>query len=158
MYWIKRIFTHIREIMMWNKVIWNDVDWDYISIYDILIFKFTKMIKYYESDKPLQCEESKNEIINDLKKALELTKRLRADKYLEECCEAFNKKYPNFNKEFLNFEPYEDNPKLSKLSPLASQESQDEFTKCCKESDEMRISDKRELFDLLNDKIERWWD
>lgn len=158
MYWIKRIFTHIKEMAMWNKVIWNDVDWDYISIYDILIFKFTKMIKYYESDKPLQCEESKDEIINDLKKALELTKRLRYDEYSKECCEEFDKKYPKFHKEFFNFEPCEDNPKFLKLSPLASQESQDEFTKCCKESDEMRMSDKRELFDLLNDKIERWWD
>lgn len=157
MYKLRTYIENIKRLIKWTPVIWKDREWDQDYLYAILEFKIKNMQKFYESGESTTCQEKVDETISEMKEVRRLIARIRNDVYLEEATIDFNKKYPNYHKEAFNFEKIEGS-KCSRLVSYASKESELEYRKYCDIADKNREEERKQLFELLRDKIEGWWD
>lgn len=156
--WILRTFIkNIKRLIKWMPVIWQDREWDQDYLYAILEFKIKNMQEFYESGQSSTCQEKVDETITEMKEARRLINRIRNDVYLDEATLEFDKKYPNYHKEAFNFEKIEGSD-CSRLVSYASKESELEHRKCCDIAEKNKEEERKQLFELLRDKIEGWWD
>jgi len=94
MYKIKNKIRQLRKLFRWIPIIWNDRDWDYYFVYEILKQKLIDTEKYIRKDGV--------HIFNDtdadsILKAIELIEKVQTeyhlDKYLSEATEWIKMKY-----------------------------------------------------------------
>jgi hypothetical protein len=157
MWRVRAFINNIKRLIKWIPIIWKDREWDQDYLYTILEFKIKNMQEFYESGQSNTCQETVDKTIRDMKEARRLINRIRNDVYLEEVSFEFNKKYPNYYKEAFTFEPI-DGKKGNRLVSKASPESEEEHRECCNIADKNREDERKQLFELLRDKIEEWWD
>jgi hypothetical protein len=121
MYKIKQFFKRISNLYRWFPIIWNDRDWDYYFIYEILKQKLKHVeqhtIKY--SHHINAGTEAKS-----IRTAIELIDKVQNEYYLDKYLSGATK----WNKK--------------------------EIDKAVEDHDTL----KQELFQHLNNNIEKWWD
>jgi hypothetical protein len=157
MWRLRTFIKNIKRLIKWTPVIWNDREWDQDYLYAILEFKIKNMQEFYESGQSNTCQESVNETISEMKEIRRLIDRIRNDVYLDETSVEFNKKYPNYYKDAFNFEPVE-GKSYSRLVSKAGKEAESEHRLCCEFAEKNKQEERKQLFGLLRDKIEGWWD
>ena len=74
----------LENLIFWFKIIWKDREFDYYYFYIIMERKLEKMLKFYNSDDVHICEKSKLVTIRQIKKTLNVLKRIIADDYLND--------------------------------------------------------------------------
>lgn len=121
MYKIKEFIRKIKNLIRWTPILWQDRDWDYYFIYEILKQKLT-FTEQYIRDKGIHLYNTED--ANSILKAIDLINKVQTeyylDKYLSEATE--------WTKEGINKSTADHNKA------------------------------RKELFQYLNNNIEKWWD
>lgn len=148
---IKRIFKKIKNIIRWIPVIWNDEDWDFSHLLDILHFKLENMQKYFQSSNYIDDSE-KNKIVDELTAALHYLEEIIDDK-----CEM------DIMQEY--YDLYTEYPKISLIytdGMYKLKELSDEQAKIFKEYNQKAFLSKKHnknmFFKILMENYEGWWD
>ena len=133
----------INNLIKWIPIIWKDRDWDRDYIFIILQKKLKHMEDSYRNR--AYCKGS-TELANQMKRCCELIETLLEDNYNEKEFIKHDKKWGRI----LFEKQKEDNEKRE----IASKE----FRICLEKEDELRQKDKKELFEILRENIDNWWD
>jgi len=155
---IKQVLYNLKygilNIVKWIPVIWKDRQWDKYYLYEILHFKLSLMEKHFYRDKPTIVNSKRYG--KQIKIAKVLAKRLANDNYLDNATFWHDQKFEEVDFKSL----WRKEPNGMYYSYVGDQNvnRQNSFDKCCKHSVYMRNRDLQYLFDLLNKKIEWWWD
>jgi hypothetical protein len=152
---LKRIFHRISNIIRWFPVIWSDNDWDFQYFYDILAFKIENMLKYYDKSAIL-CEEDKQEIVKDLLRCSQLLDKLTNNLYEEEAFSDYYYKYPGDYFDHIQIE--RNGKQVWKWVDNRTDEMKKEFRECSIKATELEEQCRKELFQLISDKINFWWE
>jgi len=88
LYRIKNTIRQIRKIIRWIPILWNDRDWDYYFVYEILKQKLIDTEQYIRKD---GVHIFNNEDANSILKAIDMIDKVQheyhVDKYLSEAKE-----------------------------------------------------------------------
>lgn len=80
----------IVNLWKWRHIVWNDRDWDYAFIYDMLEFKIRKQMRYM---KPRNRFESTKYDVERMELVLDLIKKVREEYYETEYFDYVENKY-----------------------------------------------------------------
>ena len=76
-------FKHgIKNLIKWLKIIWNDRDFDYGYLYEIMYLKLENMQKFFESDNT--CSMGAEVYAKQIRECKELLKRIMNEEVFEE--------------------------------------------------------------------------
>lgn len=143
-----RIFRKLRNIVRWIQVLWDDVDWDYSSLYLLMATKIKFMRECQIScDNHTDC----GEIAAQMQMAENCLQRLVKDDYAVELWAEHRKKFPRKGK---SVQPSDERW----LREPMSSEEQESFRKLIREEEKLRQRD-MDLFCLIfNSSSRGWWD
>lgn len=136
------LHSGISNIIRWMPVLYKDRDYDHSFILRVLRFKLQKVSEYFKEH---GISEDNDKNIGNIDHAIYLLDRLIEEDYCDSEYKALKDKYSEYD-----FFKDINNPKYKKYREGLSKI----FKKASKEQD----LDKKELFKLLNDHIEKWWD
>ena len=140
----------IKNVIRWLPVIWNDADFDYAYLIDIIGFKLLNMYKFFSNDKLTVCVDS-NEIALEIKEVLDAITRYRNNDYCKEWYSLLYQKHGDIcgtaNPFRLHFPQSNDNDKAVKIWSMLN-----------KRSDDLQQKDFEFVFDTLKNKLQNWWD
>jgi len=88
-------------------------------------------------------------------RALFLTKRLKEDDYIENAMEMMDKKYGTLE---LNEDDSDDSSLFLRGGKEPSPEENVDWKNAFTEANKAREADKQELFNLIADNLDKWWD
>lgn len=145
---VKHFFYRIKRLLDWIPVIWNDCDFDYAFLLEILQFKLKKMLEWFESDKP--NAESAPVTAREIKAVLAYLDRYFNETYCKAEYTEFDIKNGLSNDD--DFWTWQ--VKFQALPESAKQEWRDLGVQA--ETD--MHNDLMQVFDLLKQNIEGWWD
>ena len=150
-----RIFKEsIVNVIRWFPTIWKDRDWDYDYLLEILKKKIEFMSEY---TKKYGHSDGLEEDAKQMDEAVSLINKVQ-EGYFEEAFKPFNDLYPDFEPEM----HFEDDKKHEGFKILQveyeSKEQENLYHKCLSDVRKLYEEGKRNLFDLLNDNIDGWWD
>ena len=121
MYKIKNKVRQLRKVLRWIPIIWNDRDWDYYFIYEILKQKLIDTETHIRKDGVHLYNEIDADSIN---KAIKMIEKVQTEYHINE----YMLKDKKWTKRGID--------------------------KATTNHDKAR----KELFDYLNNNIEKWWD
>ena len=81
MYKIKNKIKQIRRLIKWIPIIWNDRDWDYYYIYEMLRQKLVSTEKYIREE---GIHIYNKEDASSIKKAIELLEKVQYEYYIDQ--------------------------------------------------------------------------
>lgn len=145
----KRIYRKVSNIFRWIPLLWNDADWDYGHLYEVIDFKLTNMIEHHtEHHNHLDWEE----VVEQMTTARDAIRRLRNDDYVSTEYDEHRKNFPD--QKWLDIP---DKPGWKQSAPLRPGEG-DSITKLGDMEEKRRQAD-LELFASTFTKHSRgWWD
>jgi hypothetical protein len=143
---IENIKTGIKNCCLWIKVIWIDKQWDDYFFLKIMRFKLSLMENYFRFHG--MSTESENDA-NKMKRCIVLLDRILDDNYSEEAFSEYNKKYKINNDDF-------DLASITK--PIKDPTQQADFKSAIQIETEMKENDFNELFQIIRENIQSWWD
>jgi len=153
----RKIKYGIENLIYFLPYIWNDRDWDYDFIYELLYIKLKKMEEHWEEyDGWLKSIDHENNL-KDIKVAKNLCRRITDDNYLRNSLFWHDKKYGdyiNFN-EYISKKPNKDG--LYDWIGDTNKKRSESFSRCSRHSDKIRNRDVEYLYELLKKKSRRWW-
>jgi len=160
-YAIKHIPRNLKRVIVWIPVIWNDSNWDYWAIFNILGFKLGRMEKDFMSDKSVSVYAPI--AAKQMRYAQFLIGRIMEDDY---CKEEREKHEERWGKLIWGSRPSKSHPDhfvLDLHRVKARETGSDEIEK--KQSLEiMTLEEQRKekdldrLFRHIRKYINRWWD
>lgn len=162
-YWFKRKYRQIRNILKWIPVLWEQFDFDHIYATDVFKFQLLKMADYMESDKA-RCVGAK-----DRASRIRMIVRLMDKVYNEDYAMEYQDKLNELYGESLfdvSFVPTEDGDGSSYMKwSYELTESEDRIKeidemkdKLFKESQEKQERAHKLLWALIERNIQYWWD
>ncbi len=163
MNWLFRLYKRVRNLIRWYQVIWNDQDWDYGFIYDILEFKLKNMLKDTET---WHMEDSRKVMIQeDIRICIKLIDAVKTDKYHTEMYD-YVKVDIDFKDNQLNLIRSNDTLDIyfSKNRGLFKKlySGETEIHERCELAAQIGTIKQQHakdlLFKILHDRIEYWWD
>ncbi len=145
-----------KRMFKWFPVIWNDREWDYLFLLDILKHKLENDSVYYEND---GVTVNSKKVAKQMKMCIALIDRISKDDYSMFMLDKLDEKYGEFiflptereGYTSLTRENLKDNEKLHEQYRKDSKRFLD-YEVC------MRNQDKEYLFDTMKKHIFRWWD
>ena len=140
----------IKRLFRWFSVIWNDYDWDYVPIYQVLKFKLQQTAKCHPKDsREVEVINTCCRLIDKLIEEYYLMEYLNYYEDLTIDLDTFNE--PKDTKNLLKY--------LNKYSRTAVNIGiESDLSLWCKKVGINRHNKARELlFKLLNQDIEKWW-
>jgi len=148
----------ISNLITWFPIIWNDRDFDYGYLLELVEFKTTRMLKFLESDETStdwEEERAKNDLIA-LQRFVPLVKYIHDEQYERDAFEEFYKEFPNCKKlEFVEMEPPD--PKFKVLKPFTDEESE-RFKYWMDVSSSDYKNAMAKMGDILLNHMMGWWD
>lgn len=150
LYIFRSIKQGIKNLIQWFPIIWKDRQWDDGYIYLLLEKKFKMMADMHLHE---GISVKSNEVASQLYRASFLCHCIEADDYMDIAMNN-NHYYEKFPDPITVLDI--DSNGEDKKSPNVEQELL--FLKCSKESIEMAEKDKKELWTLIKDNIDTWWD
>jgi hypothetical protein len=156
---IKQFVHHVKNLIYWFPVIWNDYDWDYIFMLKIMRHKLNNMQNFFNSKDThvLDAEDYAKEI-SEIMVRLD---RIIGATHLETELETFYVKYPDFDfaKSLENsFVECEDHPGMLEYKSDMTEDQEELFMACSKKSNEKEQEDYEYVFNTLRDRIQHYWD
>ena len=144
----------IWNLISWFSIVWNDRDWDYYFIFELLKFKLERMEQCLrEHGRSIDNEKDANSI----KECIVILERLIKDDYAAEDWNRIRSKWGDF--EFSNCE--NGCTKLT-VSGVKTEEDEKKYSSdiknCCEKEENMIQKDLNDLFDNMKINIRRWWD
>lgn len=144
--------SFILRLIKWSKVLWNDCDYDYVTIWIILKFKLQCVREHI--DKCANHVDYKK-TVEEIKVAEDILERLIADAYCDKELEDHYKKwgspFDRMEEKIIDGKPYV-------VSPPPPPGSKKEFLDIIKKEEYRRNKDMKELGTYLKDHIRNWWD
>lgn len=164
----------IKNLIKWFPIIWKDRNWDHSYIYEILKFKLKNQAEYIGvNDRHTRAKEDSETIL----KCVDLIDKVQSEFYSSEYMD-----YHKSNFEFIDIEGNKEGMKKLKITEIS--ENFDEYFKkypdiydyvlSNKEAQIFPINEKKniainiaeenhkrakkELFQIIEDNIEKWWD
>ena len=155
--WIYNIKHGIRNLFHWRKVIWNDRNWDWEFIADILYHKLQDMESYFRENGHLFRSDR---TVNEIKRSRLVLDRLRKDVYFEIAFRSHDRKWGEGEMEFLKKE--DGRCVLNIKRANVTEENEDlerkEFRKWSEHETYLRNQDLEYLSRLLKKHLFTWWD
>jgi len=156
-----RIFANnIVRIIKWIPIIWQDRDWDYQYLYDVLKFKMSNMINYIKKYSHTAEPENTN-IINSMIEVRDLINKIQTFDYSKESLKqiGFYNKYPDFQlkMDFVK-EPNEDGYYTAKFNLEEGSEKEKLYNSHYELKAKLENDDIHKLFELMATNIRNWWD
>jgi hypothetical protein len=146
---IKRFFKRLIKLYKWNKLLWNDYDWDYVYLLEIMKFKLDLM----EPVIRFGYSENSEKTADEIKKTSELLHLLIKDD--------FNKNYNKLTEKYGEY----DFTLIGEMTGFqrvnVTDENKEEFKLDFKEATRLDNLEKKrvqnEFFKMFK-KYENWWD
>ena len=143
------------NLVKWLPVIWKDRDWDHYYLYTILQKKLKGMENLHRNHGNCVGNEA---WANQMKECVELIENLLDDDYNEKEFDALDKKWGT-----IFFEEIEKGGGFEiKHKNVKTEEDKEkhikEFKECMAKENELREKDKDELFKIMRENIDNWWD
>jgi len=160
----RNIKDGITNMWKWRHIIWNDRDWDYTYIYDVLEFKLRKQMRYMKArDRFVSTQRS----VEKMELACELIKRVRNEYYIDERFDYYDMDVefvPTEDREDLFdfkttilWEKYDDYLALyPRKAKLYANSDKDAATTCISYYNQDQAH--RILHKLIEQNIRSWWD
>jgi len=144
--------SFVFTIIKWSKILWNDCDFDYSTIWIILKFKLQCVREHID-----ECANHVDyeKTVKEIKVAEDILERLIVDDYCGKKLEAHYKKWGN-RLDKLTEVVHDGKSYLTMPSP--SKEEKREFLAIIKKEESLRNKDMKELGTYLKDHIRNWWD
>ncbi len=140
---IKQWFKNIHRICVWIPILWNDRDWDYAYILDILKFKISRNRSYLEK---YGIGLDKDKHIKQMKTVECLIERLTSPYCMAEYDEHFKKW------------GYANDLMLLVINNKRTKQESDEFKRIVDKEEYMWQQDFKYLNSILNKHLRKWWD
>lgn len=156
-----------KNIFKWWMVIWQDRDFDFSYMEELIKFKLESMESFFRSD-DTHILEAEN-IADEIREAIDILDNLIKGKYEDDAYKEYYDKYPIDN-DFLKdtFEPCEEEkervdaglPARSFVWKGTKQTEEQDilFKKCSVMAEEKQLELRNKLYDILNKKSQCWWD
>lgn len=145
-----------KRMFKWLSVIWNDREWDYLFLLDILKHKLENDSVYYEND---GVTVNSKKVAKQMKMCIALIDRISKDDYSMFMLDKLDEKYGKFI--FLPTER-EGYTSLTRENLKDNEKLHEQYRKDSKRFMEyevyMRKQDKEYLFNTMKKHIFRWWD
>ena len=144
----------IWNLISWLPIVWNDRDWDYCFLYELLKFKLKRMEKYLcRYGHSVDNEKDANSI----KECMIILERLIDDDYAAKDWNRIREKWGEFE-----FTKTEDGHTKLTVSGVKTEEDDKKYSadikNCCKNEESMIQKDLNDLFENMKLNIRRWWD
>jgi hypothetical protein len=142
---VETFVWNIKNIAEWVPVLWNNWDWDYGRLLDIMVFKLERMSKFFGTDA----------IVGD---------KLKTKAEIQQCIFLINKfrNYENeafepYHTKFRNSEYYDQDLEII-MNHQITEEEGEMLDLCTAKSIELRNKYKRELIEFLVEHFDNWSD
>lgn len=143
---VENVKTGVKNCYLWIKTIWVDKQWDDYFFLKIIRLKLTLMEKYF------RYRGMSTESVNDadkMKRCIVLLDRILNDNYSEDAFAEYNRKYNINNDDF-------DLASITK--PITDPTQQADYKSAIQIETEMKENDFNELFKIIRENIQSWWD
>lgn len=158
---IRNQYIGVRNIIKWSPVIYQDRQWDFTYLYDILRFKLNEMQKFFDSKQAISLDSEKRAL--QMRKCIRLIDKLSKDVYDEKYHRQLEQKWGELQ---WKFEPIEDRPGFNRLimhrenikTPEDEEQERKELLEGMKKAEKERQQDLEELFSIIKKNIHTWWD
>lgn len=140
------IKTGVENCYHWIKIIWIDKQWDDYFFLKIMRLKLTLMEKYF------RYHGMSTESVNDadkMKRCIVLLDRILNDNYSEDAFIEYNRKYK------INTDDFD---LASITKPITDPTQQADFKSAIQIETDMKENDFNELFKIIRENIQSWWD
>lgn len=159
---VLRFFRNVKRLFQWFPILWEDYDWDYVFLLDIMIFKLDKMAKHHEKNgmvvgSPFYAKQ--------IAECARLLKRVKEDNYRDEIKEQlkFHEKYGELEVEINERRPggrfqfsYQKGGVL--LPEKLQQEAKEQSFNIHKLAEEQKEKELSKALKIINRKLFEWWD
>jgi hypothetical protein len=143
---VDNVMTGVKNFYIWAKTIWFDKQWDDYFFLKIMKLKLTLMEKHFRYH-GMSTESIKD--ADNIKRCIVLLDRILADDYSELAFTEYNKKYKINNDDF-------DLASITK--PITDPTQQSDFKNAIQIETDMKENDFNELFKIIRENIQSWWD
>jgi hypothetical protein len=143
---VDNIKNGVENCYLWIKTIWVDKQWDDYFFLKIMKLKLTLMEKYFRHH-GMSTESVKD--ADNIKRCITLLDRILNDNYSEEAFAEYNRKYKINNDDF-------DLASITK--PIVDPTQQADFKSAIQIETDMKENDFNELFKIIRENIQSWWD
>ena len=154
MNFFRNIKKGIGNLISWFPIVWNDRDWDYYFIYDLLHFKLSRMEKYIR--KYGHSVDNKKDA-DSIKECVIILERLINDDYVAEDWDKIHEKWGDFE-----FVRREDGRSILECTKVKTEEDKEAYKQdvknCCEKEESLIQKDLHDLFENMKLHIRRWWD
>lgn len=143
-----RIYRKLSNIVRWIPILWQDVDWDYSSLYSVIHAKIKFMRQAHEKDHHHVDWEA---VVAQMQTAEDCLSRLIDENYAMSLWDEHHKKFPR-RREWIDL------PDGNKQMVAMSDEQHLDFIKVCNEEDALRQSDLDTFASTFVKYVRHWWD
>lgn len=143
-----RVWRKLKNVVRWVPVLWDDVDWDYSSLYSILHFKLKNM---RESHEKWHNHTDWEEIVAQIKTAEDCMSRLVKDTYAADLWATYHATFSRSH-EWVTLENG-----MRQMSPM-SDEQHASLKKIFEEEERQLQADIKLFTDTFSQNVRGWWD
>lgn len=144
-----RVCRKIKNIVRWIPILWNDVDWDYSSLYLLVRSKIRFMRQHQlECGNHTDCEE----VAGQMKIAEDALSRLIEDDYAKAEWDAHISKFPRSKPEWIDL------PDGMKQMAPVSQEHHDSVRSITDKEERDYRADLDLFSKTFSEHVRKWWD
>ena len=143
---VDNVITGVKNCYLWIKTIWIDKQWDDYYFLKLMRLKLSLMEKYFRHH-GMSTEAVKD--ADNIERCIVLLDRILADDYSEDAFTEYNRKYKIDT----------DNFDLASITkPIVDPTQQSDFKNAIQIELDMKENDFNELFQILRENIQSWWD
>jgi hypothetical protein len=146
--WYYSLKYGIKNLFKWFKIVWNDRDYDSDYILRVLQFKIKNTRILTEKNKR---HVGYQEDVANMLRCEELIQNLLDDKFAERC---------GYDSErvTLDFIETEDEDLLEMVNGHPNPQSDEDLSSIFKKARELQLTERKELFKILDKHLQSWWD
>lgn len=147
----------VRNLYEWFPIIWNQREWDYHYVYQLLHKKFELIEKHMKSD---NCVASVNQdrYIKQVQVLKYLLKRLIDNDYLDNALTRYHERYGDDFSLFDHFEDIDEKPGFKRYIDKTPPNQKKERKRAYKHCDDMEKQDYEYFFKLFKRNLQNFWD
>ena len=175
LYWFKRKFWQIKNLIKWFPIIWKQYDFDYFYAIEVFKFQLNKTATFLESNNSVGANANYN--AKRIRTITKLIDKVYNEDYACEYQEIFKKKYGENSLSsigrnsliymFENLDYIQNNKRVILLESVSKQKKiyeallsirKYEYDKLFKESQEKQNKSHKILWKLIENNIQKFWD
>jgi len=146
----RRTLESIKNLIKWFPIIWNDRQWDYGYLFEIMLKKLELMEDFYENGKTVSADAKI--YASDIREAIKELRYIADGKNEEEAFEPMHKEYLD------KYGEYTFDNVLKEVNREKTQDERDSFRIMVSHSDELYEEHMGRFCEIFKDRIKWWWD